>query len=82
MAPEGFKPQFSKLGLVVKMTLQVDSPKFIHSESIEIDENYYNDPTWINGLLCYMSDYCRSIFFPRSLDAFDCNPLKYIPTYC
>jgi hypothetical protein len=38
MAPKGFKPQFSKLGLVVKITLQPDSSNFFHSESIEIDE--------------------------------------------
>jgi hypothetical protein len=36
---EGFKPQFSKLGPVVKMTLKVDSSDFFHSKSIEIYEN-------------------------------------------
>jgi hypothetical protein len=35
---EGFRPQFSKLGLATKMTLQADSSNFFHSESIEIDE--------------------------------------------
>jgi hypothetical protein len=35
---EGFKPQFSKLGPAIKMTLQVDSSNFFHSESIKIDE--------------------------------------------
>jgi hypothetical protein len=44
MAPEGSGPQFSKLGPVTKMALQVDSSKFFHSERIEIDDKQYNDP--------------------------------------
>jgi hypothetical protein len=35
---EGFKPQFSKLGPTIKMTLQDYSSNFFHFESIEIDE--------------------------------------------
>jgi hypothetical protein len=38
MALEGFKPQFSELGLAIKMALQTDSSNFFHSESIVIDE--------------------------------------------
>jgi len=32
------------LGHAAKMALQVDSSKFFHSKSIEIDQKYYNDP--------------------------------------
>jgi hypothetical protein len=38
MALECLKPQFSKLGPTIKMTLQANSSNFFHSESIEIDE--------------------------------------------
>jgi hypothetical protein len=39
MPQKGSGPQFSKPGPTTKMTLQVDSSKFFHFESIEIDDN-------------------------------------------
>jgi hypothetical protein len=49
MAPEGSRPQFSKMGPTTKMALQVDSSNFFHSERIKIDEKQYNDPIQIRG---------------------------------
>jgi hypothetical protein len=51
MAPEDFKPQFSKLGPAIKMTLQVNSSNLFHSESIEIDNNITIQYGLV-GLLC------------------------------
>jgi hypothetical protein len=44
MALEGSRPQFSKLGPTIKLTLQANSSKIFHPESIEIDDKYYIDP--------------------------------------
>jgi hypothetical protein len=38
MAPKGSGPQFSKLGLATKMTLQDDSSNVFHSEGIDLAE--------------------------------------------
>jgi len=38
MSLKSFKPQFSKMGLAIKMTMQIDSSKILYYEIIKIDE--------------------------------------------
>jgi hypothetical protein len=38
-----FWNQFSKLGLAVKMAMEVDSSNLFHLESMKIDEKLYDD---------------------------------------